>query len=101
LRRRDFITFVGGAAVAWPLLAHAQQPKRRIGVLMSVAAEDREGQARYAAFVDGLRQLGLIEGRNLQIDTRWPVGDAARGRSAEELVGLVIVASGSANVTAL
>ena len=55
---------------------------------MSTAADDREGQARHAAFVEGLGQLGQTEGRNVQIDTRWPVGDAARGRSAEELVAL-------------
>ena len=91
-------------ALAWPLRAHAEQPKRRIGVLMSTAADDREGQARHAAFVDGLRELGQTEGRNVQIDTRWPVGDAARSRSAEELIALapdVVLASGSANVTAL
>jgi putative tryptophan/tyrosine transport system substrate-binding protein len=104
VRRRDFVTLFGGAAVAWPLLAHAQQPKRRIGVLMSTAAEDREGQARHAAFLEGLRQLGRTEDRNVQIDTRWPVDDAARSRSAEELVALapdVILASGSANLTAV
>ena len=104
MRRRDFITIVGSAAVAWPLRAHAEQPKRRIGVLMSTAADDREGQARHAAFVDGLRELGQTEDRNVQIDTRWPVGDAARSRSAEELIALapdVVLASGSANVTAL
>ena len=104
MRRRDFVTLVGSAAVAWPLPVFAQQSKRRIGVLMSTAAQDREGQARHAAFVDGLRELGQIEGRDLQIETRWPVGDAARSQFAEELVRLapdVIVASGSANVTAL
>jgi putative tryptophan/tyrosine transport system substrate-binding protein len=71
---------------------------------MSTAADDPEGQARHAAFVDGLRELGQTEGRNVQIDTRWPVGDAARSRSAEELIALapdVVLASGSANVTAL
>ena len=104
VKRREFVTLVGSAAVAWPLLAHAQQPKRRIGVLMSTAADDREGQARHAAFVEALGQLGQTEGRNVRIDTRWPVGDAARGKSAEELVALapdVLFASGSANVTAL
>ena len=73
MRRRDFITRIASAAVVWPLPVRAQQSSRRIGVLMSTAAEDPEGQARHAAFVDGLRQLGQIEGRNLQIDTRWPV----------------------------
>jgi putative ABC transport system substrate-binding protein len=104
VKRREFLTLVGSAAVAWPLLAHAQQPKRRIGGIMSTAADDREGQARHAAFVEGLGQLGQTEGRNVQIDTRWPVDDVTRGRSAEELVALapdVIFASGSANVTTL
>jgi putative tryptophan/tyrosine transport system substrate-binding protein len=104
LKRREFVTLVGSAAVAWPLLAHAEQPKRRISVIMSTAAGDREGQARHAAFVEGLRQLGQTEGRDVHIDTRWPVDDAARSRSAEELVALmpdVLFASGSANVVAL
>jgi putative ABC transport system substrate-binding protein len=102
MRRRQFITLLGGAAVAWPLAAGAQQ--RRVGVLMSRAADDDEGQARLAAFVKGLRQLGWTDGRNMRIDTRWPVGDAKRGRSAEELVALapdVILASASANVASL
>ena len=104
MRRRDFVTLVGGVAVAWPLAARAQQPKRRIGALMSTAADDREGQARLAAFVEGLQQLGWTDGRNVRIDTRWPVGDADRGRSAEELVAIapdVILASASAGVAAL
>jgi putative ABC transport system substrate-binding protein len=104
VKRREFVTLVGSAAIAWPLRAHAQQPKRRIGVLMSTAADDPEGRARYAALVEGLGQLGQTEGRNVQIDTRWLVGDAARGRSAEDLVALapdVIFASGGANVAVL
>ena len=71
---------------------------------MSMAADDPEGQARIAAFVEGLQQLGWTDGRNVRIDTRWPVGDADRSRSAEELVALapdVILASASANVAAL
>jgi putative ABC transport system substrate-binding protein len=103
MRRREFI-LAGGATIGWPLAAWAQQPKRRIGVLMSTAADDPEGRARYAALVEGLGQLGQTDGRNVQIDTRWPGGDAARGRSAEELVALapdVIFASGGANVAAL
>jgi hypothetical protein len=66
---------------------------------MSTAAEDRDGQVRHAAFVEGLGQLGQSEGHNVQIDTRWPVGDAARDRFAEELIALapdVLFASGSA-----
>ena len=78
MKRREFVTLVGSAAVAWPLHAHAEVPKRRIGVLMSTAADDPEGRARYAALVEGLRQLGQGEGGNVQIDTRWFVGDAAR-----------------------
>jgi ABC-type uncharacterized transport system substrate-binding protein len=104
MRRREFITLLGGAAAMWPVAARAQQPKRRIGALMSTPADDREGQARLAAFVEGLQQLGWTDGRNVRIDTRWPVGDADRGRSAEELVAIapdVILASASANVAAL
>jgi putative tryptophan/tyrosine transport system substrate-binding protein len=69
MRRRDFITLLGGAA-AWPLAAHAQQPERmrRIGVL---AAADPEGQAQVAAFLQALQQLGWSEGRNVRIDTLW------------------------------
>jgi putative tryptophan/tyrosine transport system substrate-binding protein len=105
VRRRDFITLVGGATVAWPLAAVAQQPKRRIGVLMSTAADDREGQARHTAFVEGLQQLGWTDGRNVRIDTRWPGDDPDHYRRyAAELVALgpeVILASSSASVAAL
>jgi putative ABC transport system substrate-binding protein len=72
--------------------------------MSSRVADDREGQARLAAFLEGLKQLGWTGGRNVLIDTRWPVGDADRGRSAEELVARapdVILASASANVAAL
>ena len=64
MNRRTFITLLGGAAAAWPLAARAQQTERvrRVGVLMSVAADGPEGQARLAAFLDGLRQAGWIEG---------------------------------------
>ena len=103
-RRREFITLLGGAAVAWPLAARAQQPgrTRRIGVLMSTPADDKEGQARINAFVQGLRELGWIDGHNVRIDTRWAAGDADRGREyATELVTLmpdVILASGGSVV---
>ena len=64
MRRREFISLLGGAAVAWPLAARAQQPERvrRIGVLMNVAAADPEGQAQVAAFLQALQQLGWSEG---------------------------------------
>jgi putative ABC transport system substrate-binding protein len=103
MRRREFIAALGGAT-AWPLLARAQQPgrMRRIGVLMSVAADNPEGQARLAAFVKGLQQLGWTDGNNVQVETRWGAGDAERTRKfAAELVSLapdVILASGDAVV---
>ena len=105
MRRREFITLLGSAAVAWPLAARAQQPKRRIGVLMSRLENDPEGQARVRAFVDGLQQLGWTDGRNVRIDIRWTAGNPAdTDKYAAELVALapdVIFASASANVAAL
>src|SRR5262245_32397251 len=101
IRRREFITLIGGAAAAWPLAARAQHPERmrRIGVLMNLAADDPESQRRMTAFVQGLRQLMWIDGSNVQIDTRWGPGDADRiRRHAAELVALVpdvILAVGS------
>jgi putative tryptophan/tyrosine transport system substrate-binding protein len=106
MKRREFITLLGGAAAAWPLAARAQQAERtrRIGVLVAVA-DDPEGQARIAAFLQGLQQLGWADGRNLQIDTRWGAGDADRFRKyAAELVALapdVILAAGGAVVPSL
>jgi putative tryptophan/tyrosine transport system substrate-binding protein len=105
-RRRDFITLLGGAAVVWPLAARAQQPERvrRIGVLMHLAADDLEGQARLAAFLQGSQQLGWIDGRNVRIDTRWGASDADRRRYARELVALapdVILASTTQAMMAL
>ena len=72
MKRRAFITLLGGAA-AWPLVARAQQPEqvRRIGVLMNLAAADPKGQAQTAAFLQALQQLGWSEGPNVRIDTRW------------------------------
>jgi putative ABC transport system substrate-binding protein len=107
LKRREFITLLGGAAVAWPLAARAQQRERmrRIGVLMALAADDPEGQARLTAFVQGLQELGWTDGRNVQIDYRWPAGDAERiRRYAAELAALapdIILAGGGAVVPSL
>jgi putative tryptophan/tyrosine transport system substrate-binding protein len=99
MRRREFITLIGGAA-SWPLAARAQQPERvrRIGVLMNMAADDPTGQARLLAFAQALAQAGWIDGRNVHIDIRWGAGDPERIRKyAAELVALapdVILASG-------
>jgi putative ABC transport system substrate-binding protein len=107
VRRREFITLLGAGAAAWPLAARAQQPERmrRIGVLLSTAADDPESSARTASFLKGLQQLGWIEGRNLRIDIRWAAGDAELYRKyAAELVALapdVILASSSPTVAAL
>jgi putative ABC transport system substrate-binding protein len=104
LRRRDFITLLGGAAAAWPVAARAQQPERmrRIGVLMPLAEDAPVAQTRVAAFLQGLHQVGWNDGRNVGIDTRWAAGDADRIRGyAAELVRLapdVILATGSATV---
>jgi putative ABC transport system substrate-binding protein len=90
MRRREFITLFGGAAVAWPLAGHAQlAPLRRVGIFMDLSEQDPEGQARVAAFRKGLHDLGWIEGRNVRFDTRWTGGDPARMRRlAAEIVGL-------------
>jgi ABC-type uncharacterized transport system substrate-binding protein len=107
MRRREFITLLGGAAVTWPLTVRAQQTERvrRVGVLMSVAADGPDGQPRLAAFLKGLQALGWTDGRNVRIDTRWGDGDAERTRNyVAELVALgpdVILASGDHPVVAL
>jgi putative ABC transport system substrate-binding protein len=107
MRRREFLGVLGGAAALWPGTARAQQTDqmRRIGVLMSLAADDRQGQARLAAFVQGLRELGWIDGRNVRIDIRWVGANAADTRKyAAELVALapdVVLASGGAIVGTL
>jgi ABC-type uncharacterized transport system substrate-binding protein len=106
MRRRDFISLLGGAAAALPLAAYAQQPDRlrRVGVLMHLAADDPEGQARHATFLQGLQQSGWTVGRNLRIDTRWGASEADRRRYAAELVALapdVILASNSQATLAL
>ena len=90
MRRREFITLLGGAA-AWPLAARAQQPERmrRLGLLMAFAENDPEGQQRVAALVQGLRESGWTEGGNIHIDYRWAGADVGRIRSAAaELIDL-------------
>ena len=100
MKRREFITLLGGAA-AWPLAARAQQPDRmrRIGVFMNLASDDAEGQARNAAFLQGLQEAGWAVGRNVRIEYRWGAGDPELFRRyAAELVALapdVILASGA------
>ena len=106
LKRRSFITLLGGAA-AWPLATQAQQPERmrRIGVLMNLAADDTEAQARLAAFSQGLQELGWTVGRNVQIDYRWGAADPNHiPKGALELVALapdVIMATSSPATAAL
>jgi len=101
LRRRAFITLLGGAA-AWPLAARAQQGERprRIGVLMYWTADDAEGQARLSAFVQALNQLGWGDGRNLRIDIRWATAADIR-RHAAELVALApdVLVAGTGTAT--
>jgi len=108
MKRRQFITLLGGAAAAWPLAARAQpttERARRIGVLMNTTADDPEGQARIAALHQGLQEWGWTLGRNARIDVRWGAFDADSSRHyATELVALapeVIVASASAAMGAL
>jgi putative ABC transport system substrate-binding protein len=107
MKRRKFITLLGGTVIVLPLLARAQQRERmrHIGVLMNLPSNDTEEQARLAAFHQGLQQLGWTVGRNVQIDYRWGAGDAsAFHRFAEELLALapdVILASATPSVQAL
>jgi ABC transporter substrate binding protein len=106
MKRRDFITLLGGAAVAWPLAARAQQGERirRIGVLINLSADDVEGKARVAALLQELGQLGWSHDRNMQVDIRWAPVDTDARTYATELVALapdVIVASGNVSVAAL
>ena len=107
MQRREFITLLGGAAVAWPRAARAQQADRmrRVGVLEARTADDPEAQARLAALLQGLQELGWTDGRNVRIDYRWAAADADRSRTyAAELVAVapdVILAAGSLSVAAL
>jgi putative tryptophan/tyrosine transport system substrate-binding protein len=104
--RRDFISLIGGAAVAWPLAAQGQGERiRRIGVLVNAAAAEPEFQSYLASFIQGLRQLGWTEGQNFRIDVRWNSGDAGLSRTyAAELLGLmpdVILAGSTINLTVI
>ena len=107
MRRREFIAALGGAAassVSWPLAAHAQQGERmrRIGVLMTLAADSPDAQANIAEFLQGLQRLGWTDRRNRRVDTRWGTGDADNIRKyAAELAALapdVIFAAGGQSV---
>ncbi len=108
MRRREFLGGLGGAAAAWPLAARAQQGERmrHIGVLMAAAADDPEYQARVGAFLQGLQQLGWVDGRNVRIDTRWATTNADDiRRHAAELAALapdvIVAATGTATVAPL
>ena len=106
MRRRDFSKLVGVAVAAWPLVTRAQQTERkRIAVLLTLAAEDTRAQTFVAAFIERLQQLGWIDGRNVQFDTRWAAGDADRIRAyATELTALapdIILATGAVSVEPL
>jgi len=108
MKRREFITLLGGAAAAWPLAARGQQGERmrRIGVLVAATADDPEYQTRMGAFQQGLALLGWIEGRNVRIDTRWATTNAEEVRKqAVELAALapdvILAASGTTTVAPL
>src|SRR3954454_11499376 len=90
MRRREFISLVGGTVMAWPLAVRAQQPvgQKRVGILMGTA-DDADGRERLSAFLRALQDLNWVEGRNIRFDVRWGAGDAARTRAyAIELVSL-------------
>jgi putative tryptophan/tyrosine transport system substrate-binding protein len=107
MRRREFIAGLGGAAAVWPLATHAQQTEgmRRLAVLSPLSSSDLDNQSRHAAFLEALRQLGWIDGRNLRVEARHSAGDPADTRKyAAELVALapdVILATGGAGAAAM
>ncbi len=107
IRRREFMTLLGGAVAAWPPAARAQQPAtiRRVGVLMNLSENDLEAQRLVTAFREGLAQLGWSDGRDLRIDYRWAGGEVGRiSAFAKELVELspdIIVGYGTPVVVAL
>jgi putative tryptophan/tyrosine transport system substrate-binding protein len=107
MKRREFITLLGGAAAGWPLAARAQPTERvrRIGVLMNITADDADAPTRVAAFAQGLQELGWTIGRNLRIEYRWSAGEADRiRRYAAEIAAFspdVIIAAGGAHAAAV
>jgi putative ABC transport system substrate-binding protein len=105
MRRREFVAALGGAAAAWPLAAYAQERVRRVGVLIGLATNDPEGQARITTMLQALQQLGWTDGRNLRVDIRWAGGNTSDlHKYAVELVALapdVIFAPASTQVGAL
>jgi putative ABC transport system substrate-binding protein len=107
LKRRDFMTLLGGTVAVWPISARTQQPDkmRRIGVLMNGAANEAQPQSRIAALTNRLQQLGWSEGRNLRIDVRWNAGDAELAHIyGAQLIGLMpdaILASSTTNLTVI
>jgi putative ABC transport system substrate-binding protein len=104
MKRREFITALG-SAVAWPLAVHAQQPIRRVAVLMATGDTDPEGRARLQAFLQGFQELSWVEGRNVKIEVRWADGNLEQTRSiAAELVSLapdVLVVNGTPGLAAI
>jgi putative tryptophan/tyrosine transport system substrate-binding protein len=107
MRRREFVTLLGGAAAAWPLAARGQQggAMPRVGVLFGIAENDPEGRNRIDAFRQGLEKLGWIPGKTLRIESRWAGGDLDRQRAqAAELVRLkpdVLLAGATVSLVAL
>jgi putative ABC transport system substrate-binding protein len=107
MKRREFITILGGAAASWPLTVRAQQTEqlRRIGVLMNRAVDDPDGQARLAGFQQALQQLGWSDGNNVRVDTRWGEDDVGLSRTyAAELVAFapdVVMTAGAPGMAAL
>src|SRR5260370_33951074 len=106
MKRREFITLLGGAAAAWPLAARAQQPERmrRIGVLVGLAEDDPEAKARLAGFWQAFELLGWFEGRNVLVDYRYAPAGAGAQVLAKELIALqpdVILTQGTPNSAAL
>src|SRR5262249_60499281 len=106
MKRRDFITLIGGAAAAWPFAARAQQAGRvrRVGVLVNLSADSPETQARVGAFLRGLQELGWAIGRNVRIDSRFPSNAGSIAGSAAEVLALapeVVLANATPSVQAL